>query len=79
MLFDITDEELEKERKKFDTASLESFIRRHGETEGPKKYEEYKKRQAYTCSKEYMMNEKGMTEKEWNDFNASRACTRIIS
>lgn len=76
LLFDITDEELEKEHKKFDTASLESFIRRHGEIEGPKKYEEYKKRQAYTCSKEYMMNEKGMTEKEWNDFNASRACTK---
>jgi hypothetical protein len=76
ILFDITDEELEKEHKKFDTASLESFIRRHGEKEGPRKYEEYKNRQAYTCSKEYMMNEKGMTEQEWNEFNANRACTK---
>ena len=75
-VFDITDEELEKEHNKFDTASLESFIRRHGEILGPQKYEEYKNRQAYTCSKEYMMNEKGMTEDEWNDYNANRACTK---
>lgn len=76
LLFDISDEELENEHKKFDTASLESFIRRHGEKEGKIKYEIYKQRQAYTCSKEYMMNEKGMTEKEWNEFNSNRACTK---
>lgn len=75
-IFDITDEELEKEHQKFDTASLESFIRRHGEEEGKRKYEEYKKRQAYTCSKEYMMGEKGMTEEEWNQFNANRSSTK---
>ena len=76
LLFDITDEELRKERSKFDTASIESFIRRHGESEGRAKYEEYKKRQAYTCSKEYMMAEKGMTEKEWTAYNKSRASTQ---
>lgn len=76
ILFDITDEELEQEHKKFDTASLESFIRRHGEEQGRIKYEVYRNRQAYTCSKEYMMNEKGMTEQEWNEYNANRACTK---
>lgn len=76
LLFDITDEELEVEHRKFDTASLESFIRRHGEINGRKKYAEYKDRQAYTCSKEYMMNEKGMTEQEWDEYNANRACTK---
>lgn len=75
LIFDISDNELETEHKKFDTASLESFIRRHGEKIGKKKYDEYKKRQAYTCSKEYMIKEKGMTEKEWHNFNASRAVT----
>lgn len=75
LLFDITDEELEKEHKKFDTASLESFKRRHGEKNGEKKYIDYVKRQAYTCSREYMVGEKGMTDDEWNNFNASRACT----
>jgi hypothetical protein len=76
LLFDISDEVLEAEHKKFDTASLESFIRRHGEVDGKAKYDVYKARQAYTCSKEYMMNEKGMSEKEWNDYNSSRACTK---
>lgn len=76
LLFDITNEELEHEHMKFDTASLESFKRRHGEKLGVERYEEYKKRQAYTCSKEYMMTEKGMSEKEWNEFNKNRACTK---
>lgn len=75
LIFDITDEELENEHKKFDTASLEAFVRRHGEVDGRKKFEAYSQRQSYTCSKEYMTTEKGMTEQEWNDFNASRAST----
>ena len=75
LLFDITDEELDKERKKFDTASLESFIRRHGKKQGQEKFKTYSKRQSYTCSKEYMMGEKGMTEDQWNEFNQHRATT----
>lgn len=71
-LFDITDEELEIEHKKFDTASLDSFIRRFGQVEGPQKFEIYSKRQAYTCSKEYL----GMTDEQYKEFNASRASTR---
>ena len=76
LLFDITDEELNAERSKFDTASEESFIRRHGEEEGRRLYEEYRKRQAYTCSKDYMISERGMTEGEWNAYNKSRASTK---
>lgn len=72
----MTDDELQIERSKFDTASLESFIRRHGEEQGRLKYEEYRARQAYTCSKEYMLNEKGMSEDDWKSYNMSRASTR---
>lgn len=71
-LFDISDEDLEKERMKFDTASLDSFIRRYGKEVGFKKFEEYAKRQAYTCSQEYL----GMTDEEYKNFNASRASTK---
>lgn len=71
-LFDITDEELDAERMKFDTASLESFIRRYGKEEGIKRFEEYAKRQAYTCSQEYF----GMTDDEYKAFNDSRASTK---
>lgn len=40
------------------------------------KYEEYCKRQAYTCSKEYMMNEKGFTEDDWKKYNKLRSSTK---
>lgn len=76
ILFDMTDDELQAERSKFDTASLKSFIRRHGEEQGRLKYKEYQVRQAYTCSKEYMLNEKGMSEDDWKNYNMSRANTR---
>lgn len=75
-LFDITDEELAAETKKFDTASLESFIRRFGEEEGKKKFDVYSKRQAYTCSKEYMKETRGWTDEQWKEFNQSRASTK---
>ena len=76
LLFDINDFDLEKEREKFDTASLNSFVRRYGKSDGPVMYKNYIERQAYTCSKDYMINEKGFTEKEWNEYNANRACTK---
>ena len=76
LIFDITDEELEQEHMKFDTASKESFVRRYGVAEAAVRYDEYRKRQAYTCSKEYMMNERGMTEAQWNQYNANRASTK---
>ena len=75
-LFDLTDEQLNLEQKKLVTASKESFILRHGEEKGLIYYNEYVKRQAYTCSKEYMINEKGMTEQQWIDFNKNRSSTK---
>lgn len=75
LLFDITDEEIANEKVKLATASLQKFIIKYGEKEGTIRYEAYRNRQAYTCSKEYMMSEKGMSEQEWKAFNASRAST----
>ena len=75
LLFDITDEELEKEHIKFATASYDSFVMRFGEEEGKKRYDAYRARQAYTCSKEYMKETRGWSEEQWNKFNASRAST----
>lgn len=75
LLFDITDEELNKERLKFDTASYKSFIMRFGEDKGKQKYNAYIARQSYTCSKEYMKETRGWTDEQWNAFNAERAST----
>ena len=60
LIFDMTDEELNQERSKFDTASLSSFIRRYGEDEGKKKYDDYVKLQAKAgCSLEYFVEKLG--------------------
>lgn len=63
-------------KKKLATASKEHFITKYGEEEGLKKFKQYSNRQSYTCSKEYMMNEKGMSEDEWHAYNKSRASTK---
>ena len=76
LLFDITDEELEQERIKFATGTLESKIMRFGKEEGTRRWNEYRKRQAYTCSKEYMQKTRGYTDEEWKQFNHSRATTK---
>lgn len=75
LLFDITDEEIQAEKVKLATASLEKFIRKYGPEEGKKKYDAYCARQAYTCSKDYMKKTRGWTDEQWNEFNASRAST----
>ena len=56
----MSEEELNIERKKFDAASIDSFIRRYGEYEGKKKYDEYVKLQAKVgCSLEYFIEKYG--------------------
>ena len=75
LLFDLTDEEIKAEKIKLATASLEKFVRKYGPKEGKKKYDAYCARQAYTCSKEYMKETRGWSDKQWNEFNASRAST----
>ena len=60
LIFDITEDELNAERTKFDTASINSFIRRYGEDEGKRKYEEYVKLQAKAgCTLEYFVEKLG--------------------
>lgn len=48
---------------------------KYGEQEGRRKFEEYRARQAYTNSAEYMHETRGMTKQEWIAYNASRAVT----
>ena len=56
LIFDISEEDLNNERKKFDTASLQSFVRRYGNDEGKKKFNEYVSLQAKAgCKLEYFV------------------------
>lgn len=75
-VFDVSEEDLVEEKKKFATASLESFIRRYGEEQGLVKYNEYRERQAYTCSYEYMKETRNMTKDEFDSYNQLRASTK---
>lgn len=60
LVFDMTEEELNAERSKFDTASLASFIRRYGEDLGKVKYADYCRLQAKAgCSLDYFIEKYG--------------------
>lgn len=60
LVFDMTEDELNFERKKFDTASIDSFIRRYGEEEGRRRFDEYCKLQAKAgCSLDYFIEKYG--------------------
>lgn len=76
LVFNMDDTEYLATKKKLATASREHFIGKYGIEEGLERFKAYSARQSYTCSKEYMMKEKGMTEEEWHDYNKSRASTK---
>lgn len=58
------------------TAVTESnLIKKYGAVEGKKKWQEYKQKQAYSNSFEYKKKKYGWTEKDFKDFNKSRAVT----
>ena len=75
-LFDIPKEELEKQRKKFSTASKEYWVNKLGEVEGTKKYNALAARQGYTASSQYLIEEKGLSEYEVSQFHMNRASTK---
>ena len=68
--FDIQDRSLY-----FSGITKEKSIKKHGEEQGLKIWTEYCKRQAETNTFEYKSKKYGMTKKEFDDFNKSRAVT----
>lgn len=76
LIFDISTEQIKKiTKQKYTTNSLEHFIKKFGEEKGKLKYEEYKKRQAYTASSQYFLKEKGMTVEEVEQYHKKRGHT----
>lgn len=79
LIFDISEEDLNNERKKFDTASLQSFVRRYGNDEGKKKFNEYVSLQAKAgCKLEYFVEKYGKKEgeKKYNEVCKSKAVSK---
>ena len=73
--FNISFDEYKKICSQTVAVSKKSMIKKWGEIEGIKKWEEYCKKQAITNSFEYKQKKYGWTEKEFKDFNKSRAIT----
>lgn len=72
--FDISEDDA-KFSKSERAQTLENMINRYGDVEGPKRFEEYKKKQAYSNTFEYKQEKHGWTKELFDDFNKSRAVT----
>lgn len=55
--------------------SLDGFINRYGPSEGKKRWDSYREKQAYSNSYEYKKEKYGWSEKEFNEYNKSRKQT----
>lgn len=67
-----------RKRKEFwdDKAfTLKNQIKKFGNEEGTRRFNEYRAKQAYSNSFEYKQNKYGWTKEEFEDFNKSRAVT----
>lgn len=72
--FSISDEDYQNSRNRY-AMTREHMIEKYGVEEGNKIWENYCKRQAETNTFEYKSKKYGMTEKEFKEFNKSRAVT----
>lgn len=72
--FDIPYDDM-KMKNKLSAVTLENFIRKYGEEDGKLRFDEYRKKQAYSNSFEYKNMKYGWTNDEFNKFNQSRAVT----
>ncbi len=66
---------LEEQKSIYTSASFASFIHRHGEVEGRKKYKEYCERQAETNGFEYKREILNWSEEDFEKYNQDRSVT----
>lgn len=73
--FDISDEDYKNSRNEY-ALTKEKMIKKYGEEEGTKRWNNYCKIQAETNTFEYKQKNYGWTKEEFNSFNKSRAVTK---
>lgn len=73
--FNISDEDYEAEGKNISN-TLKNYIKKYGEIEGHKKWDEYRAIQKYTNTFEYKHNKYGWTQEQYNEYNQKRAVTK---
>ena len=74
--FDVVIDRIVKSKTSFSKSATQAkMCWDYGELEGNRRWKEYCNRQAYTNSKEYKIKNKGMTDKEVDEYNNSRSIT----
>ena len=73
-MFKIPESESTKHRNKMST-TIENQIKKYGEEEGKRRFNEYCEKQRITNTLEYKKQKYGMTEEQFREFNLSRAVT----
>jgi hypothetical protein len=73
--FNYTEDEYKKICSQTVGVTEKSMIRKWGEVEGKKRWEEYCKKQAETNTFEYKQEKYGWTKEQFDEFNKSRAVT----
>lgn len=77
--YGVSDEEykiLKQKSKETHAVTLENLVRKYGEEEGNKKWDNYCKKQAETNTFEYKKEKYGWTKEQFDKYNASRAVTQ---
>lgn len=69
------------EYNKSRSCTIENFIKRYGEEEGLKRWNDYRRRESYCNTREYFIETYGEEEglKKWNNFNNARFINRSYS
>lgn len=75
MFTTLSEERLHSLCHRFDTASKSSFIRRYGEEEGTRRYEEYVKFHSDKNKFEYKKDKFGWSREQYDEFNKNRSVT----
>jgi very-short-patch-repair endonuclease len=57
------------------TPTKQRMLEKYGEEEGKKRWDDYRRKQAESNSLEYKAKKYGWTKEEFDEFNASRACS----
>ena len=73
--FDIPEDVIYKKNMELCVRSLDSFIKKYGEVEGNKRWNDYVEKQRITNTFEYKHAKCGMTEEEFDRYNKNRSCT----
>ena len=76
--YGISDEDFSQYTKARQAITKDSMIKKYGEEKGLEKWNSYCQKQAITNTFEYKKEKYGMSEKEFKEFNKSRACTKEL-